>query len=1319
MHSVAEYDFLQLINIAQVKQLLENHHIISGMAYGIFDTDENNLIAVGWQDICTRFHRVHPDCIQRCRESDAYIKAHLHDNDGGFLEYRCQNGMLDIAMPIIIDGEHMATFFTGQFFYDDDGPDDKYFRAQAEQCGFDRESYLSALQRVPVFSRNHVLGNVHFLCEMVKMLAESGLKNLRLADEIAERSRVEKRLAVLDFAMDHVGEAAYMIDEHARFRYVNREACRTLGYTREELLGMTVADIDLDMSPQLWSESWQHFQPNTSVTIERRHRNSVGSLFPVEITSTYFDYEGKALCLALARNIEERKLFETELNKSRNFLFNVINAIADPVFVKDANHRIVLANNAECILAGCALEQRLGSSDYDFFPKEQSEAFWKNDELVLTSGEPRDYEECITDAEGRVRTFVTHKSRYSNGLGNNFVVGVARDITERKRMEEVLAAREREFHTLAENLPDALIRFDDRYRILYMNPMMRRLLALNDTAKEPEGGNSVAQKRTARFINGLKRAVRIGSPGEVEIPAALPGETRILNFRFVTETDKAGKISSALAIGRDVTELKRANEKVRLSEERLRLTLEATRIGTWDWDIANDRWIASPTYYSMLGYEPKSGQEDRSEWMARAHPEDRMLIQEKTDNALTRDFADFRYEARMRHADGTYRWQNVLGIGIERDADGKVIRMLGIRQDIDDRKRAEEKLRAQEREFRTLAENSPDIIIRYDRTCRRVYCNPAAQRLFGLPPEQVLGTTPQEICIIPEASAYEQRIKGIFSTGREFQMEIAPRTATGECRWLHLRVIPETDPRGEVVCALAVGRDISDQKAAQLDLRESEQRFRDIFDNSLDCLYLLEVTEDGRFRNLEINPAFEQSTGLSRAELIGKYIGENVSAQTADKVLAKYRRCLAAGTPTEEEVELDLPSGKHWYHSSLIPVRDGRGRIHRLVGISRDVTGRKRMEEQLRASERQIRTLADNSPGVIYSYLLRPDKTSCLPYVSSRIAELNGLSPSALTSDASELLATIHPDDLAGVHASIDESARTLYPWHKEFRFRHPTRGDIWVEGRSTPERRADGGILWSGFLCDITEQKKMEEELFAAKKMEIIGQLAGGVAHEVRNPLNAILSISEALFKEREIADNPEYKPFLEHIRNQVNRLSKLMNDLLNLGKPSKPADLIPVALDRLCADTIGLWNLTEISRLHPVVMQGEQIPSPVVLADSTRLSQSLLNLIENAARCSPTDSPITLRIGTVTGQRISLQVQDSGLGVAEDKLDRVFEPFFTMRRKGTGLGLTLVKHFIENMGGAVHLNNNQPPPGCTAEILLNIAKEKELDHEKENTLY
>src|SRR5512142_3321399 len=109
-----EYSFKQLIDLDQVKQLLESHHRLSGMAYGLFDTNENNLIAVGWQDICMLYHRVHPVTAARCRESDAFIKLHLIDLPGELLEYRCKNNMIDIAMPIIIDGRHQATFFTGQ-----------------------------------------------------------------------------------------------------------------------------------------------------------------------------------------------------------------------------------------------------------------------------------------------------------------------------------------------------------------------------------------------------------------------------------------------------------------------------------------------------------------------------------------------------------------------------------------------------------------------------------------------------------------------------------------------------------------------------------------------------------------------------------------------------------------------------------------------------------------------------------------------------------------------------------------------------------------------------------------------------------------------------------------------------------------------------------------------------------------------------------------------------------------------------------------------------------------------------------------------------
>ncbi len=143
----------------------------------------------------------------------------------------------------------------------------------------------------------------------------------------------------------------------------------------------------------------------------------------------------------------------------------------------------------------------------------------------------------------------------------------------------------------------------------------------------------------------------------------------------------------------EIAERRRAEAALQDSEERLRLTMEAVNIGSWDWDVKNDIWYASPIYYTMLGYEPKAGPADRHEWLERVHPNDRAYVDKKIQDVLSRDFKEHRYEARLRHADGTYRWQYVCGFDIERDEKGKVIRMLGIRMDITERKQAEVKLR--------------------------------------------------------------------------------------------------------------------------------------------------------------------------------------------------------------------------------------------------------------------------------------------------------------------------------------------------------------------------------------------------------------------------------------------------------------------------------------------------------------------------------------------------------------------------------------------------------------------------------------------------
>lgn len=376
-----------------------------------------------------------------------------------------------------------------------------------------------------------------------------------------------------------------------------------------------------------------------------------------------------------------------------------------------------------------------------------------------------------------------------------------------------------------------------------------------------------------------------------------------------------------------------------------------------------------------------------------------------------------------------------------------------------------------------------------------------------------------------------------------------------------------------------------------------------------------------------------------------------------------------------------------------------------------DITERKRMEQELRDSEIQYRTIFENTG----TAMVIIEEDTVVSLANAEFAALVGVSREEL--EGQRKWTTFFAENVLPQITSTSQGRRSDPvggPKSFESRLRHSEGRlvEVFIAVVSIP-----GTTKTVASVIDLTEQKKMEKELFTAKKMEIIGQLAGGVAHEVRNPLNAILSISEALFQEEGIAGRTEYREYIEHIRTQVNRLSKLMTDLLGLGKPSRSADIRPVPLERLCANTIRLWKVTKLAQDYPVTFTCDgAAEQPWVFADSMRLQQAILNLMDNAAQCSPKGSGISLHIVRDSQQTITLRIQDSGVGIAQEKLERIFEPFFTLRTKGTGLGLTLVKHFIESMGGEITIRNNEPAPGCTAELILNLAERNDYEHETED---
>jgi PAS domain S-box-containing protein len=369
-------------------------------------------------------------------------------------------------------------------------------------------------------------------------------------------------------------------------------------------------------------------------------------------------------------------------------------------------------------------------------------------------------------------------------------------------------------------------------------------------------------------------------------------------------------------------------------------------------------------------------------------------------------------------------------------------------------------------------------------------------------------------------------------------------------------------------------------------------------------------------------------------------------------------------------------------------------------------------EARLRAEKDRFDKIAAVAPGVIYSCRRRPDGTVDFPYVSPTVSDLFGLGPDELAGFANRLPDYIHPEDWPAFAESMMVSARDLAPWRSEHRFRHPRRGYIWLEARSTPIQEADGSIVWHGFVTDVTDRKLLEEQLRQAQKMEAIGRLAGGIAHDFNNLLTVINGFSDLLLQ-----DVPPGQPQRERlmaILDAGKRATQLTGQLLAF---SRRAIIAPKVLDlNARIDSIGDMLrrlLGEDITLTTVLHSGL---SPVRI-DPGQMEQVLINLGVNARDAMPRGGCLTIETMEVEireedpfcrpqlkpGRHVQLSVTDTGCGMSDEVKAHIFEPFFTTkaRGKGTGLGLATVYGIVKQANGHI-LVESCVGAGTTVRILL-----------------
>gem|GEM_PF-1061816 len=312
----------EIFEIEVLQELFDSFSQATGTVAAILDLDGNVLIASGWQDICTRFHRATPGTACRCHESDTALASQLEDGQK-YNVYQCKNGLVDVAVPIIVADSHIGNLFTGQFFFSP--PDETFFRKQANQFQFDKKAYLEALSRVPVFSQEQVERTMAFLCRLAEAIGEMGVAKLRRDAELTERLRTEKALLESErqkrLIIETVPDLIWLKDTDGKFLACNRMFEHFYGVKEDDIIGKT----DYDFVDRELADSFREHDKAT-VAADRPLRNERWLTFPddgrrilFETTRTPLkDDNGTVLgSLGISRDITERRQTEDALRHAQ------------------------------------------------------------------------------------------------------------------------------------------------------------------------------------------------------------------------------------------------------------------------------------------------------------------------------------------------------------------------------------------------------------------------------------------------------------------------------------------------------------------------------------------------------------------------------------------------------------------------------------------------------------------------------------------------------------------------------------------------------------------------------------------------------------------------------------------------------------------------------------------------------------------------------------------------------------------------------------------------------------------------------------------
>lgn len=1104
-------------------------------------------------------------------------------------------------------------------------------------------------------------------------------------------------------------------------------------------------------------------------------------------------------------NEENLRRREQELSIS----FNQMPAL---LWTTDEKLRFLSATGASLELLGLKSHQIVGRTMHDFFQMRNRELTPIAQHLKALKGEPSDYE---FDWDKLFFHCHVEPLRDNNGkiIG---CIGIGQDITERKKAQEVLqkqeAVRKSEifFKSAMENMPFIALRVNDNGDINFANKYFADLTQYSK--EEIIGANwfekFVPQHERARRQNLLKEffALPPGTftekfPYHQNSIVNKSGELLTINWGFSFSYDENGNKISLNSIGENITEKKKAEEALKLSDNILKRVANLVVVADKEGLIK----YVSPYVKTILGYNTEellgngwwnlthqdiahSEQEKqhfsqiaRGERTNDEKPYDNLVITKNGEekwllwqDSVTADgmvigvayditerkkaetllkqtsdklqnYFDNAYDL-IQSVDENWKyiyvnkaWEKMLGYS-EQEAvkmtmkqvihpdyldhcmqvfgrlmkgeavpefeiafvckngisveligsvipymkKGKFVSTMGFFKDITQRKEAEKLLLQSEQKYRTLIETMNEGVLYVDNKDAIQFANKQYCEMTGYSLNELIGKVAYKLMMDEEGQKFILQQNHERQVGVSNDYEIQIRKKNREKIWVHISGVPVRDESGKIIGSMGTHLDISPRKKAELELKQSEEKWRSLVQNAPDII--LHMSLEGKI--LFINtPTASTVIGKSAYEFMPK--GQHIIFNNAIDTVIR------TGKPTNYELQGIKSTGElGWYYTRLSPIFHD-DKLDSLALITTEVTERKKIESQIKASEEKFRGIFES----IQDIYCRTDKDSFIQIVSPSVKNVLGFEPEELIGkNIAEIY--VNPQDMERLIADLRAFGKST---NFEAAFKTKDGKEIIISTNANYIFDAEGKMIGTeGVGRNITKQKMAEREMARARKLaeessKTKSEFVANMSHEIRTPMNGIMGMLDLLMNSHL---NKEQKEYALTIKDSTNILLHLINDILDFSAlethkvkiKAEPANLI-LLLEKVIS------SFEREAKSKNIFLGYELIASvpKLVLIDEFRITQLMMNLMSNALKFTNEGSIIIRisQIGTKQKARLKFEVMDTGIGIAKEDQNKLFRKFsqidssLNKKYKGTGLGLAICDQLVKLMGGEIDFSS------------------------------